>query len=159
METFGDELGMSEEGQAKFKDQLAGWRERKSANDALVAEAETNWNNSLQALEDWGNGKGLTLEQKRDVMLRLLAITFSGMENKYTAEDFDLALNAINHDNDVAAARAEGQVAGRNERIAAARRDRAAAAAMPPVAAGGQGGRTRERRPAKEGDIWDNLSS
>ena len=158
VETFGDELGISEEGRTAFASQLEGWRERKAANDALAAQAEENWQNSLAALEEWGNAKGLSLEQKRDVMLRLLAITFGGMENKYTVDDFDLALNAINHDTDVAAARAEGEVAGRNERIAAARRDRAAAAAMPPVAAGGQGGVTRERRPAKEGDIWDNLS-
>lgn len=158
VETFGDDLGISEEGQQQFKAQLDGWRERKAASDALEAEAESNWQNSLAALEEWGDGKGLSLEQKRDVMLRLLAITFAGMENKYAAEDFDLALNAINHDNDVAAARAEGQVAGRNERIAAARRDRNAASAMPPAAIGGQGGVTRERRPAQEGDIWDNLS-
>ena len=54
VETFGDELGMSEEGRAQFKDQLTSWRERKSANDALEAEAKTNWQNSLTALEDWG---------------------------------------------------------------------------------------------------------
>ena len=148
VETFGDDLGMSEEGQAKFKDQLSGWRERKSANDALEAEAESNWQASLQALEDWGNGKNLSLEQKRDVMLRLLAITFNGMENKYSAEDFDLALNAINHDTDVAAARQEGEVAGRNERIAAARRERTAAASMPPAPTGRQGGAMAEPKPA-----------
>ena len=159
VETFGDDLGMSEEGQARFKEQLSGWRERKAANDALESEAEGNWQASLSALEEWGNAKGLSLEQKRDVMLRLLAITFNGMENKYAAEDFDMAYKAMGYDNDVAAARAEGEVAGRNERIAAARRDRSTAGAMPPAAAGSQGGRTRERRPAREGDIWDNLSS
>ena len=159
VEAFGDDLGMSEESRESFKGQLDGWRERKAANDALEAQAEANWQESLAALEVWGNEKGLSLEEKRDVMLRLLAITFNGMENKYSAEDFDMAYNAINHDTDVAAARAEGEIAGRNERIAAARRDRNAAAAMPPAPAGGQGGRTRERRPAKEGDIWDNLSA
>ena len=158
VEAFGDELGISEEGREKFRAQLDGWRERKAANDALTAEAEANWQNSLAALEEWGNAKGLSLEEKRDVMLRLLAITFNGMENKYAAEDFDLAYNAINHDTDVAAARVEGEVAGRNERIAAARRDRNAASTMPPAAVGNQGGVTRERRPAREGDIWDNLS-
>jgi len=159
VETFGDDLGMSEEGREQFRAQLDGWRERKAQNDALESEAESNWQASLSALEEWGDAKSLSLEQKRDVMLRLLAITFNGMENKYSAEDFDLAYNAINHDADVAAARAEGQVAGRNERIAAARRDRSAAGAMPPAPTGGQGGFVRERRPAREGDIWDNLSS
>lgn len=158
VETFGDELGMSEEGRSQFKGQLDSWRERKRANDALTAEAEANWEASISALEEWGDGKGLNLEQKRDVMLRLLAIAFNGMVNKYGVEDFDLALNAINHDTDVAAARAEGQVAGRNERIAAARRTRNEAGALPPASTAGQGGRARERRPEPAGDIWDNLS-
>lgn len=147
VETFGEELGIAEEKAAEFESQLQGWRERKAANDALNAEAEANWQASLSALEEWGNDKGLTLEQKRDVMLRLLAITFNGMENKYGAEDFDLAYNAINHDADVAEARVAGEVAGRNERIAAARRGTAAANALPPASVGGQGGRTAERAP------------
>lgn len=158
VETFGDDLGMTEEGQQKFKDQLSGWRERKSANDALEAEAQTNWQNSLQALEDWGNGKGLSMEQKRDVMLRLLAIAFNGMENKYSADDFDLALNAINHDTDVATARQEGEVAGRNERIAAARRDRTAAGNMPPAPTGRQGGAMSEPRPKKK-SFWGEVNN
>lgn len=152
VETFGDELGMSEESAAGFRDQLEGWRSRKAENDALNAEAEANWQSSLSALEEWGNAKGLSMEQKRDVMVRLLAIVTGGIVNKYTPEDFDLAYNAINHDNDVAEARAAGEVAGRNQRIEAARRTRATADALPPASAGGQGARTRERRPAPTSD-------
>lgn len=147
VETFGEELGIAEEKAAEFKDQLEGWRERKAANDALNAEAEANWNESLSALELWGDAKGLSLEQKRDVMVRLLAIVSNGIVNKYGPEDFDLAYNAINHDADVAEARMAGEVAGRNERIAAARRGAAAANALPPASAGGQGGRATERAP------------
>ncbi len=158
VEIFGDDLGMSEEGRNKFKDQLSGWRERKSANDTLEAEAESNWQASLSALEQWGNDKGLSLEQKRDVMLRLLAITFNGMENKYGTEDFDLALNAINHDTDVATARQEGEVAGRNERIAAARRERSVAAAMPPAPTGRQGGSMNEPKPQKR-SFWGEVNN
>lgn len=157
VEIFGDDLGMGEEAQAQFKGQLDSWRERKTANDALSAEAESNWQNSLSALEEWGNGKGLSLEQKRDVMLRLLAITFNGMENKYGPEDFDIAYNAINHDTDVANAREEGEVAGRNARIAAARRDRSIAGAMPPTSPGGQGVRVRENRPQAEQSPWSGI--
>ena len=160
VETFGDDLGMTEEGQGRFKDQLSGWRERKSANDALNAEAEANWQASLEALKTWGDGKGLSMEQQRDVMLRLLSITFNGMENKYGPEDFDLAFNAINHDTDVATARQEGEVAGRNERIAAARRDRAAAAAsMPPAPTGRQGGRMADPVPPKKKSFWGEVNN
>ena len=98
------------------------------------------------------------MEQKRDVMLRLLAIAFNGMENKYSTEDFDLALNAINHDSDVATARQEGEVAGRNERIAAARRDRTAAGNMPPAPTGRQGGAMSEPRPKKR-SFWGEVNN
>lgn len=152
VETFGDDLGMNEESQGRFKEQLEGWRARKAENDKLNEEADANWQASLSALEEWGNAKGLDIDKKRDVMLRLLSITFNGMENKYGAEDFDLAYNAINHDTDVAAARAEGEVAGRNAKINAARRDRSVAGAMPPSSTGGQGGTTIERKPKFDED-------
>lgn len=154
VETFGEELGIAEEKAAEFKDQLEGWRARKAENDALNAEAEANWEASLNALEEWGNAKGLSLEQKRDVMVRLLAIVTGGIVNKYGPEDFDLAYNAINHDNDVAEARAAGEVAGRNQKIAAERRQRSVAGALPPAGAGGQGGRTQERRPVAAESVW-----
>lgn len=158
VETFGDDLGMSEEGQANFKGQLDSWRERKKANDALNEEAEANWQKSLADLESWGDAKGLSLEQKRDVMLRLLAIAFNGMENKYGTEDFDLALNAINHDADVATAEREGEVKGRNAKIAAARRDRSTAGSMPPAIPGGQGARVVEKAPvAKSSSPWAGI--
>ena len=92
VEAFGDELGISEEGREKFKANLESWRERKSANDALEAEADANWNASLEALNAWGDAKGLSLEEKRDVMLRLLGITFNGMENKYAEKARSLAV-------------------------------------------------------------------
>lgn len=158
VDTFGDELGMSEEGQSKFKDQLTSWRERKSANDALESEAENNWQNSLAALKEWGDTKGLTLEKQRDVMLRLLSITFNGMENKYGPEDFDMAYNAINHDNDVAAARAEGEVTGRNEKIAATRRARTVAANNMPPSAGRQGGSMVEPQSQKRKSFWGEVN-
>lgn len=158
VEVFGDDLGMSEEAQAGFKDQLNSWRERKAANDALEAQAEANWQESLAAVIEWGNAKGLSQDQERDIMIRLLGITFNGMENKYGPEEFDMVWNAMNHDADVAAARAEGEVSGRNEKIAAARKGAAVASVLPP-AGGGQGARTAERKPKGEGDIWDNLSS
>ena len=157
VETFGDDLGMSEEGREQFKGQLDSWRERKSANDTLNREAEANWDKSLSDLEEWGNSKGLSLEQKRDVMLRLLSIAFNGMVNKYSVEDFDLALKAINHDSDVAVARQEGEVTGRNTRIAAARRERATAGSMPPAIPGGQGAREREATPQVKSSPWAGI--
>lgn len=147
VEIFGEELGIAEEKAAEFESQLAGWRERKAANDALEAEAQANWDQSLSELEAWGNERGLSVEEKRDIMLRLLAVVSNGIVNKYGVDDFKMAYDALHYDADVAAAREAGEVAGRNARIAETRRAAAAAGALPPAAAGGQGGRIREREP------------
>lgn len=152
VEIFGDDLGMSEEARQNFPGQLEAWRKRRDESNEQDGIAQSNYKTkSLPALKEWGDANGLTLEQQRDVMLKLMDIAARGaFDGIYTDEDFALAWNAINHDTDVAAARAEGEVAGRNERIAAARRDRNAAGAMPPAPVGGQGGATRERRPAPQ---------
>lgn len=157
IEVFGDDLGLSQEAQGKFAEQLEGWRQRKAENDALEKESTENWDASLAALEEWGNARQLSMEQKRDVMVKLLGIVANGMVNKYGAEDFDLAYNAINHDSDVAAARQEGEVTGRNERIAAARRGRAAMAGMPPAPTGRQGGRVADPQPKKPKSPWAGI--
>jgi len=157
VEQFGEELGMAEEARANFKSQLDGWRERKAANDALEAEAQANWDKSLQALEDWGNAKGLSTEEKAEVMGRLLAIVSGGMVNTYTVDDFDMAYNAMYHDRDVTAARVEGEVAGRNAKIEAARRDRAANVAMPPAPTGRQGGVVAEPKQKGQPSPWAGI--
>ena len=157
VEKFGDELGMSDEAKTKFKDNLASWRKRKEENDRLTAESDANWNASLEALNSWGDGKGLSMEQKADVMGRLLAITFNGMEDKYGQDDFELALKALNYDTDVQNAREEGMVAGSNAKINTVKRGRAAAANMPPASPGGQGMRGQEPKPAKPKSVWEDL--
>lgn len=147
VEIFGEELGIAEEAAANFKNELEGWRERRAANEALEAEAEANWQKSLADLLAWGTERQLSEDQMRDIMLRLLAVTFNGMANKYGPDDFEMALHSMNYDTDVAAARAAGEVAGRNERIVAERRDRMVANAMPPAGGAAQGGRAVERQP------------
>jgi len=78
------------------------------------------------------------------------------MENKYGPDDFDMAFHSMNYDTDVAAARAAGEVAGRNAKIAAERRVRSEVAGMPP-AGGSQGGRAAETKPKKSESPWANV--
>lgn len=149
VKTFGDDLGMSDEAKETFKGELAGWRERKAASDEADKVAKENYLQSLASLKEWGDAKGLTLEQQRDIMVKLLTIAINGFcEEKYSVEDFEMVNNAINHNADVEAARQEGEVKGRNEKIAAQRKTAGKAAGMIPTAVGLGGGRTAEPRPA-----------
>ena len=157
VERYGDDLGMSAEAKERYQNEFNAWNERKAANDALAAEAEKNWQASLQALEDWGNGKGLSMEQKRDIMVRLLAIAFNGQENKYDVEDFELVFKAGDYDNAVTSARHEGEVTGRNAKMNAVRKERALTSSLPPAAVGGQGGTTVEKRPEGPKSPWSGI--
>lgn len=158
VEEFGDDLkNIGEDG---YQEQYASWRRRREENDKLNEEADANLQQTYELLNTWGDAKGLSLEQKRDVFLRLTAIAYNGMLNKYDESDFDLALKALNYDTDVASARQEGEVAGRNARIAARRHERSSASAMPPTRSGGQGMGVSERTPQPEEDenVWSNIS-
>ena len=159
VEVFGDDLAelSSEEGRGKFKEGLASWRKRKNDNDNLNKEAETNWNKSLEDLEAWGNENGLSQEQKVAVLMKLVQITADGLMNKYSAEDFGMALKVMNFDSAVSNARMEGEVAGRNARIREAKRGRANNEALPPSVTGGQGMRIAEAVPERPKSIFSGI--
>ena len=159
VEIFGDDLGMSEEGREGFKEQLDTWRARRDESRAADEAAESNYKTkSLPALDAWGDAKGLTLEQKRDVMVKLIEIAARGaFDGTYTEDDFNMVWNAMNHDSDVDAARQEGEVNGRNARIAAARRDRNVAGTLPPAPTGRQGGSVTERPPQTSNSPWAGI--
>lgn len=157
IEEFGDDVRNL--GEEDFQKEYASWRERREANDRLTEEANENLQKTYDLLNAWGDAKGLSLEQKRDVFLRLASIAYNGIVNKYTEEDFDLAYRAMNYEADVENARREGEVAGRNEKIAERRRERSAASTMPPTRPGGQGAGVAERKPKPQDEnIWSNIS-
>ncbi len=159
VETFGDELAdlATEEGRGKFADSLKSWRDKRAENDRLNEEAQANWQNSLAALEQWGNEKGLDNDKKVEVILRLIKVASDALTNIYSPADFDMVFKEMNYDADVAAARNEGEIAGRNQRIAENRRARTAVGAMPP-SLNGQGIRGEEKQPEKEPEsIWSGI--
>ena len=151
VETFGDDLSelSTEEGRSQFSENLQSWRDRRAENDRLNTEADENWQKSLNDLDSWGDEKGLDNDKKAEVILRLIRTVSNGLMNIYGPEDFDMVLKEMNYDNDVATARQEGEVAGRNAKIAENRRSRSSVPSVPPTL-NGQGGRSAERRPRVE---------
>lgn len=152
VEAFGDDLVelAEEEGRMKFKKNLETWREKKAEEEKLTSEADANWVKSLEDLESWGNEKGLDNDQKAKIIGRLMTITANGLMNKYLPEDFETILKDTNFDNAVQAARRDGVIQGRNEKIKAEHRISGSVRNMPPALAGGQGMRVEENRPRKD---------
>lgn len=160
VEVFGDDLAElgTEEGRGKFAESLKGWRDRRAENDRMNEESQANWQKSLEDLDSWGNSKGLDNDKKAEVALRLISIAANGLMNIYRPEDFDMVFKDMNYEGDVAAARQEGEVAGRNAKMAETRRKRADNADRPPTLSG-QGGRAAEKKPdiPKPANVWDGI--
>ena len=157
VEVFGDDLSdlATEEGRNKFSGNLKNWRERKAKNDELSSQYDSNWNAFLEKLNTWGDGKGLDNEKKANVAARLIDVYEKGLTNAYDEDDFEMAYKALSYDKDVAVARQEGEVSGRNAKIQSQRRTRTPQEGMPPSGAGSRGMRMPAPQPPEKKNIWD----
>lgn len=91
--------------------------DRVAKSQKLDEEYQTNLQNSLQQLEKLQQEKGLSDEQIDDAMEFLVNIVKNGVMGLFTPESIEMALKAVNHDADVAAADHEAEVRGRNAKI------------------------------------------
>lgn len=157
VEVFGDELSDlgTEEGRNKFSGNLKNWRDRKAENDRLTKESDDNWNAFLEKLNTWGNSKGLDNEKKANVAGRLMDVYEKGLTNAYDEDDFEMAYKALSYDQDVAVARQEGEVSGRNAKIQSQRRTRTPQEGMPPSGAGTRGMHMPAPKAPEKKSIWD----
>lgn len=126
-------------------------------NEQYEAEKEENIKASIQALDEWGNAKGLDEEQKVATFMRFYEILSDALVGKYATELYDMAWKADHYDEDVASARHEGEVTGRNAKIKEMASKRNMVASMPP-ALQGQGGSFPERQTSREKQWGDYLN-
>lgn len=124
---------------------------RRADNDAFEAEKEENFSKSMEVLSQFGADKGLSEDEMVDLFMQAHGFASDAVVGTYSTEFFDMLLKAKKYDDDVASARHEGEVNGRNARIVEQARKREQSAAMPPKLSG-QGVRNEERRPQRTND-------
>ena len=158
VKVFGDRLeGLStEEGRKAYADEYKSWKDKAEAEKGQKEGMKANYQKSLEDLNAWGDGKGLSLDEKSQVMIRLFDIVGNALDNIYRPEDFEMVYKEMNYDSALESARREGEVAGRNEKIAQARKSRSAVSAMPPTLSG-QGLRGEEKKPDKPKSVWSDI--
>ena len=88
--------------------------ERVAKEKELQELYEQNVAESLQTMAQVQEANGLTDEQLDDAMALLVGIARDVVMGKFTAESLDMAMKAINHDQDVVVAEREGEVRGKN---------------------------------------------
>lgn len=91
--------------------------ERVAKSKKLDEEYEKNISDSLETLRKFQQERNMSDEEIDKVMESLLAIVNDGVMGKFAPETLDMMVKAINHDNDVAVAGEEGEIAGRNAKI------------------------------------------
>ena len=91
--------------------------ERIAKSKELDNEYEKNMDTSLETLRTFQIERGLSDEQVDEVVDNLLTVVRDGVMGKFTPATLDMMLKAITHDEDVAAAGEEGEIAGRNAQI------------------------------------------
>lgn len=92
--------------------------ERAEQNGRMEEEYKTNLSQSLAQIEQLQQERGLSDDDVDKAMAMLVGIAQDAIVGKFAPSTVELALKAVNHDQDVAEAQQQGQVQGRNARIA-----------------------------------------
>ncbi len=95
----------------------AEYLERLERERALTEEFEKNIAESLAMVDEKADREGITDEDLEQAWEWLRRVTDEGIRGRVSEEALDMALRAVRHDRDVAAARHEGELTGRNEAI------------------------------------------
>lgn len=129
--------------------------ERVAKEKELEETYQSNLAESLNYLNTFQSKNGLSDEQVDAVMKYLVDIVSDGIMGKFSPESIEMALNAINHDADVANARAEGNVAGRNAKIKETLRKPQSGDGTPTLAGSNNTPTSQRRRPMNIFDYAD----
>lgn len=149
VENFGDEFMdalQSEEGKAKFVEGHKKWLDKVAANKKADAEAEENFVRSIENLQAFQKEHNLTDEKAIELFDQAKKIAADAAMGIYEPTTFQMVYNAMNHDNDVAAARTEGEINGRNAKIRSGLRNGENLPELPP-SLGGQSPAAGAKKP------------
>ncbi|MCI6671848.1 MAG: hypothetical protein MSG77_04845 [Prevotella sp.] len=120
LKNFGPDIKEALDDPEKMQELADAWAEeqqRIAQSKQLDDEYAENLPKSLEALQKFQEERGLTDEQTDEIIFHLINIVRDGVMGKFSPEMFDLMTKAINHDEDVADAQEEGEVAGRNQKV------------------------------------------
>ena len=120
LKNFGPDIKETLDDPDKMQELADVWAEeqqRIAKSKQLDDEYAENLPKSLEALKQFQEERGLTDEQADEIIFHLINIVRDGVMGKFSPEMFDLMTKAINHDEDVADAQEEGEVAGRNQKV------------------------------------------
>ena len=156
IENFGDdflEAMKSEEGKKKFADAHQKYVDKLAAQEKATQEYDKNISKSIgETLPEFAKEKNLSDDDAADLFLKLHQIMLDAENGIYTKESFQMVYNASNYDKDVAMAREDGEVEGRNARIRRELKESSIRNQAVPSLGGSTSGRVAEQRDQRRRD-------
>lgn len=105
------------ERQAELAEAQREYVERVTRNRQLEQEYKENLAESMRQLDAVQEQLGLSDDEVDQAMSLLVALANDAVVGKFSPETIEMAAKALRHDQDVASARQEGEIAGRNAKI------------------------------------------
>lgn len=124
----------------------------------LREEGDANIQVSLQELSSYCNDNGIDEEGATTLWGKCLDFAGNVLKGIFTKELFDLVNKGMNHDDDVAAAREEGEIAGHNAKVQTQMAKGQGPEGIPPTFDGGQGGVAAEPKPVQKKKFYNPFS-
>lgn len=124
----------------------------------LREEGDANIQVSLQELSSYCNDNGIDEEGATTLWGKCLDFAGNVLKGIFTKELFDLVNKGMNHDNDVAAAREEGEIAGHNAKVQTQMAKGQGPEGIPPTFDGGQGAAAPEAKPVQKKRFYNPFS-
>ena len=135
------------EAQKKYIDQ-------KTKDDESKKKSEENMLSTATSFAAFMEKNNLTDEQGKEIWGKCIDIIVNGNNGIMDENLWDTVFKAMNYDNDVNAAREEGQIQGRNENIEA-KLAKSAPENMPPTFGGGGGAPVKSEEPKKKKQYYN----
>ncbi len=105
------------EAQEKIAEANKEYVDRLAESEKLEDEYKTNLDQSIETLRSFKEENGMTDEEADAVFNGVMQVVRDGLMGKFSAATLGMFRKAMTRDADVASAREEGEVAGRNARI------------------------------------------
>ena len=137
----------------RIADEWNGHVESVAQNKKMQEERDANVQKSIENLNAFCEKNGIDEKTEEEIWGKALDYAHKSVMIDFPEEFYDMVYKAMTHDEDVAAAREEGEIAGHNSKVQTQLAKGQGPEGIPPTFDGGQGGVAAEPKPKRKGRL------
>lgn len=139
----------------KLADAQAEYLKNQEDSKKLKEEGEANVQESIKRLNAYCEAKGIDEEGANKIWGACIDFYVNGLKGIFTDDVFDIVSKGMSHDEDVEAARQEGELAGHNAKVQTQLAKGKGPEGIPPTFDAGQGSAGGEQKPKEKKRVYD----